>query len=65
MIAQDLRLGLSKVRRTGAAAQEYGHRVEQQAPTIDVTLLQNLATLLRSVSQLSTRDEPDEIPNLN
>ena len=74
----DLKEGFKKVRRSGAAAQQYGQRTnreEQQrdgAPKIDANSLQNLATLLRSLSQLSTdptRDEgdldEDDIPNLN
>lgn len=89
LCANDLKEGLRKVRRTGAAAQQYGQKTEREQQQqeeqqnnqqrangnnnnmqqIDLSSLQNLATLLRSLSQLSTdpaRDEPmDEIPELN
>ena len=61
----DLLMGLRKVRRTGEAAQQYGQRqASERGGGLDRSSLQSLATLLRSLSQLSTEERNDEIPNL-
>jgi ATPase family AAA domain-containing protein 1 len=68
MSREDLLVGWQKVRRTGEVAQQYGRRQQQTAGTggLDRQSLHSLATLLRSLSQLST-DPPNEdhgIPDL-
>jgi ATPase family AAA domain-containing protein 1 len=65
MSRDDLLVGWQKVRKTGEAAQQYGRRQQQQSTSgMDRQSLHSLATLLRSLSQLSTDQPSDDIPNL-
>lgn len=71
---KDLIVGLRKVRRTGEAAHRYGKDFEREQQrqeegsnsNIDLSSLQNLAAMLRSLSSLPVAKENngDDIPNL-
>jgi SpoVK/Ycf46/Vps4 family AAA+-type ATPase len=65
MTKNDLLLALQKVRRTGAAAQSYGQKEnqerQQQQPHVDLRVLANL---LRTLSTLSNDKAEDDVPDL-
>lgn len=70
--AADLRIGLQKVQRTGAAARQYGEESMRREETTtyndnvhQLNSLRHLAAMLRTLSSLSVnQDQLDEIPNV-
>jgi len=67
ILKSDLTAALQKVKRTGAAATAYGRREHREQVTGDINpnSLRGLASLLRSLSALSTEEgDNDAIPEL-